>query len=282
MSRSLIVQMFEQYAAPTTLNWLVFCDNCEILLDVINVFEDTHDLHGYFTYRYQWILVSSDNSFDIIEANLGSIMNLVIVASDLSMHTGMFGYKRYLQKINCARCNVENVCLQKQQVFPNIYNRYNNITMVLTLVPWSTYIIKEPSGTYSGYYVRLMEMMAESLNFTLHTIEPADGQYGVLKNGQWTGMIRQLIDKEADIGTALTSSHERSLFVTPMRVSVRHAHEVVIYHKPEPIAVSMEILVRPFSTKLWLVFFGAFVGTMITFHLSQILIFPTNFDLSNK
>ena len=57
-----------------------------------------------------------------------------------------------------------------------------------------------------------MEIKDESLNFTLHRIEPADGQYGVLTNGQWTGMIRQLIDKEADIGTALMLSYERSLF----------------------------------------------------------------------
>ena len=208
-------------------------------------------------------------------------MNLVFIASDLTMHTEMFGHKRYLQKINCARFNTENLCLQKQ-LFPNIYNGYNNITMVFTLVPWSAYVNKEPSGTYSGYYVGLMEMMAESMNFTLHMIEPTDGQYGVLKNGQWTGMIRQLIDQEADIGTALTLSYERSLFVTPMRVSVRHAQEVIIYYKPEPIAVSMEILVRPFSTKVWLVFFGVFVGTMITFHLSQILTFLTNDGLQSK
>ena len=281
-SHSLIVQMFEQYAAPTTLNWLVFCDNCEILLKVINIFEDTHNIHGYFTYRYQWILVSSDSSLDTVEANLGNIMNLVVLASDLTMRTGMFGHKRYLQKINCARFNTEKFCLQKQQIFPNIYNGYNNVTMVFTLVPWATYVIREPSGTYSGYYVRLMEMMAEFLNFTLHMVEPADGQYGVLKNGQWTGMIRKLVDKEADIAGPLTLSHERSLYATPMRVIAMHTHEVVIYHKPEPIAVSMEILVRPFSTKVWLVFFGAFVGTMIPFHLSQILTFLTNGGLQSR
>ena len=52
-NRSLIVQMFEKFATPNQLNWLVYCDPCGILLNEINVFEDTHDLQGYLTFKYQ-------------------------------------------------------------------------------------------------------------------------------------------------------------------------------------------------------------------------------------
>ena len=269
-NHSSIVQMLERYAKPTRLNWLVFCDKCEIFLNEVNAFEDNHDLHGYFTYSYQWIFVPTSRTLETIEANLGRIMNVVVVTPDLTMFTGMFGSKRYLQEITCEGCDSKSFHLQKKQLFPNTINGFNNITLILTLVPWAPYTIKEPSGTYSGYYVHLMEMMAEKLNFTLRIIEPNDGHYGTLNNGQWTGMIGQLTKKQADIATGLTISHERSLYVTAMRVAVRHMHEVIIYHKPEPIAVSVEILVRPFSTEVWLIFISVLVGTMITFHFSQI------------
>ena len=39
-----------------------------------------------------------------------------------------------------------------------------------------------------------------SLNFTYTLIKPSDGQWGVLKNGKWTGMIGALQRKEVDIG----------------------------------------------------------------------------------
>ena len=42
-----------------------------------------------------------------------------------------------------------------------------------------------------------------SLNFTVEHRQPEDGQFGsVGDNGTWTGIVRKLIDKEADISTA--------------------------------------------------------------------------------
>ena len=39
------------------------------------------------------------------------------------------------------------------------------------------------------------------MNFTYKLRRPLDGQWGSLKdNGQWTGMIKELLLKEADIG----------------------------------------------------------------------------------
>ena len=270
-NHSLIVQMFEKYAAPTQLNWLVFSDNCGTLLKVINDFEDTHDFQGYFMYSYQWILVPRSRNLDSIEANLGEIMHLAVVSSDFTFYTGMFGEKRYLQEIKCKKRWSESLYISREQVFPNIFNGMNNITLVLTLVPWTTFTIKEASGQCTGYYVGIMRMTAEALNFTLHIIEPDDGQFGNLKNGRWMGMVRQLVEKEADVGFPLTTTHERSLYVHQMRVALRNSHARIIYHKPEPIAMSMEILVRPFSTEVWLIFVSVLVVTMIVFHLSESL-----------
>ena len=43
------------------------------------------------------------------------------------------------------------------------------------------------------------------MNFTYKLRRPLDGQWGSLKdNGQWTGMIKELLLKEADIGMSNT------------------------------------------------------------------------------
>ena len=270
-NRSLIVQMFEEFAAPTRLNWMVFCAPCEPLLKEINVFEDTHDLQGYFTYRYEWILVPSCNScIGAIEAKLGRITNILVVSTlNLSIYTGMFGAEsRYFQQVT-TEAHEQLRGLQRRDIFPNTYSGLNNLTLVFSVMPWSPYVIKATSGVYSGYYIGIMEIIAEKLNFTFQVTEPSDGKYGTLENGQWTGMIGQLIDKQADIAAVLTVSFERGLYVTQMRVPVRTHQQVVIYHRPEPMSMSVGILVKPFSPLVWLVFICTIIITMVAFHITQ-------------
>ena len=262
-NHSLIVQMFETYASPTQLNWLVFCAHCEILLNKINAFEATHDLQGYFTYRYQWILIQ--NSRSALEDSLGMIMHLLIFDQDETLGTAMFGMKRYFQPI-------KNVSLQRKQLFPNLLTGMNNITLTFTAMPWPPYIVKDENGLYSGYYIELMNMIAEKLNFTFHMTEPADKNYGSLENGEWTGMVRQLVDKEADIAVVLTQSYERSLCVTQMNIPVRVGYELVIYHKPEPSSMSIDFIVKPFTFQVWLISFGIFILTMVMFHIAQVVL----------
>ena len=58
-NRSLLVTRFEEIYKLSQMNWLVFCSNCVPLLSVINEFESSHQLQGYFTHMYQWILVTN-------------------------------------------------------------------------------------------------------------------------------------------------------------------------------------------------------------------------------
>ena len=267
-NHSLVAQMFETYAAPTQLNWLVFCAYCEILLEEVNAFEKTHDLQGYFTYRYQWILVPSFASNNI-EGSLGTIMHLLILDQHNTLYTAMFGTKRYLQKVTYAKQNQQ---LQRTGIFPNLLNGLNGITLTFTVMHWPPYIIKYNSSTYSGYYIHLMALIAESMNFTYHVIGPMDQKYGSVENGQWTGMIRQLVDKEADVAASLTQTYERGQVVTQIKTPVLIGYEVVMYHKPEPSAMSLDALRRPFNLKVWLAYLGALVATVIVFHVVQCLL----------
>ena len=263
-NHSVIVQMFETYAAPTQLNWLVFCTHCEILLDEINIFEQTHDLQGYLTYKYQWILVSSNTSY--LEESLGKIMNLIAIDKDQTAYMAMFGMKRYFQEIKKP---LGKHPLQKTQVFPNSLTGMNNITLTFSVLPWATYITKDSSGSYHGYYIELMDMIANELNFTFHITKPSDGNFGTFDNGIWTGMIGQLVNKKVDIALPLTLSYIRNKDTTQMTVPVTTGHNVVVYHKPDSAFMSADILVKPFTSTFWFIFVCSLGVTIIVFHVSE-------------
>ena len=114
-----------------------------------------------------------------------------------------------------------------------------------------------------------MDMVAQKLNFTYQITESFDGQYGSIENGEWTGLIRQLMDKKDDIAGILTQSYERGQQITQMSTALQVGYEVVMYHKPEPIAMSIDILMKPFSLNVWFVFLAILIVTMIIFHVSQ-------------
>ena len=208
MNQSLVVQTFEKYAAPTQLNWLVICSHCDTLLNEINVFEHTHDQQGYFIYQYQLILVTNINS--ALEEHLGTIMNLLVVPQDGNVYTAMFGSARYLQKV---KTSLQNDSLKKYNLFPNLLTGFNNITLTMTVMVWPPYITKDDTGVYTGYLVETMNIIAKRLNFTYQIIEPEDQEYGSLENGRWSGMMKDLVEKKADIACSLTLSSERSIFL---------------------------------------------------------------------
>ncbi|KAM0725746.1 Ionotropic receptor 25a [Formica fusca] len=57
------------------------------------------------------------------------------------------------------------------------------------------------TGSWYGFCIDLLDAIRETVPFEYEVREVEDGQYGSLKeNGTWNGMIRELIDKRADIG----------------------------------------------------------------------------------
>ena len=132
-NHSRIVQMFERHATSKQLNWLVFCTQCETLLNVINIFEDTHELQGCFKKKYQWMLVTNYNSLDA--TSLGDFMNLLVIDTDHNLYTSMFGMDRYFQKLKWP------LDMHASYIFPNLLTGYNNINIVFATIPWPPYIM---------------------------------------------------------------------------------------------------------------------------------------------
>ena len=167
---SLLVTKFEEIYKLSQMNWLVFCSNCVPLLSVINEFESSHQLQGYFTHMYQWILVTNFTQTRAhLEEHAGSVTNLAVLdmTANGDLYTLMFGSVRYFDLVRRHGDHAD--------IFPNIINGFNGAKLKLCVLPWEPFIIQESQEVYSGYYIKLLGLIAEELNFTFTVYEPEDG-----------------------------------------------------------------------------------------------------------
>lgn len=96
-------------------------------------------------------------------------------------------------------------------------NKAITLYKIVTLVQ-PPFIYREETADgvrYVGYCMELLQTIKEELNFEYEIYEVPDGKYGFMdEEGNWNGMIRELIDKKADIALgALSLMAEREEFV---------------------------------------------------------------------
>ena len=48
---------------------------------------------------------------------------------------------------------------------------------------------------FKGFVVDLIAKIAEKADFDYRLHEVADGTYGIMRDGKWNGLIRELVDK---------------------------------------------------------------------------------------
>lgn len=61
---------------------------------------------------------------------------------------------------------------------------------------------KDSNGNpvFTGYCMELLQMISENLNFSYEVSVAPDGEFGNLnENGEWNGMIRELMDKVREL-----------------------------------------------------------------------------------
>ncbi|XP_070208836.1 glutamate receptor ionotropic, delta-2-like [Littorina saxatilis] len=133
--------------------------------------------------------------------------------------------------------------------------------------PLTPYIMdshESGQNKYSGFCVDLLDILAESLNFTFSFVKPPDGEWGDKRDGNWTGLVRLLEKKEADICLTLAPSAERSE-VVDWTVPFDNWHNgVAVRTRPDATAAGMAFI-APFH---WMVY----VCIGVTFFLATLVL----------
>ena len=114
-----------------------------------------------------------------------------------------------------------------------------------------TYIWDDEGNVkYSGLIFALLDEISYTLNFTYVVREPADGLWGSQVNGQWNGLIRQVMDKEVMLAAApIPISLERQQVVNFTTTLDRQPY-TFMYRRPEEISKAI-LIMYPFTPFVW-------------------------------
>ncbi|XP_077984684.1 glutamate receptor 4-like [Glandiceps talaboti] len=152
-----------------------------------------------------------------------------------------------------------------------------NKTLIITTIEAEPYYMLKKNADeftdeqdkYEGYCVDLLKAISSELKFKYKFKLVSDGKYGGydIKTGQWDGMVRELIDGEADVAVApLTITSQREQFVeftTPfMNLGIS-----IMIKKPQNTKPGVFSFLHPLSHEIWMCIVFAYVGVSVVLFL---------------
>uniref|UniRef100_T1INX6 Ionotropic glutamate receptor L-glutamate and glycine-binding domain-containing protein n=1 Tax=Strigamia maritima TaxID=126957 RepID=T1INX6_STRMM len=106
-----------------------------------------------------------------------------------------------------------------------------------------------------GFCGQLISDLHTKFNISFRLIETKDGQFGRLKrNGNWTGMIGDVVYDKADIAACVTPTVTRNQFVD-FSPELYFSNNRILYRKLDDKEWSYTFFLNPFKTKDWLSIF---------------------------
>ena len=150
-----------------------------------------------------------------------------------------------------------------------------NLQLVITTVLNEPYTMlrdsaerKEGNDRFEGYGIDLIEELSKILQFKYTFQLVKDKAYGVKnKNGEWNGMIGEILRGEADLAVAdltITSKREEAVdFTLPfMNTGIS-----ILFKKPTAKVTSLFSFLSPFSMVVWIYVVGAYIAVSVILFL---------------
>ncbi|XP_071499997.1 glutamate receptor 4-like [Diadema antillarum] len=150
-----------------------------------------------------------------------------------------------------------------------------NKTIIVTTVLESPFVMmKHPKESYTGndryegYCVDLLAQINEHHKFKFEIRARNDSKYGAMDaNGNWDGMILELIKGDADIALApltINSDRERVIDFTKPYMSLGVS---IMIKKPQNTRPSVFSFLHPLSYEIWLSIIFAYLGVSVVLFL---------------
>nr|XP_045010944.1 glutamate receptor ionotropic, kainate 2 isoform X3 [Jaculus jaculus] len=143
----------------------------------------------------------------------------------------------------------------------NITDSLSNRSLIVTTILEEPYVLFKKSDKplygndrFEGYCIDLLRELSTILGFTYEIRLVEDGKYGAQDdaNGQWNGMVRELIDHKADLAVAplaITYVREKVIdFSKPfMTLGIS-----ILYRKPNGTNPGVFSFLNPLSPDIWM------------------------------
>ncbi|XP_043920916.1 glutamate receptor ionotropic, kainate 2 isoform X2 [Protopterus annectens] len=151
----------------------------------------------------------------------------------------------------------------------NISDSLSNRSLIVSTILEEPYTMFKKSDKplygndrFEGYCIDLLKELANILGFTYEIRLVEDGKYGAPDdtNGQWNGMVRELMDHKADLAVAplaITYVREKVIdFSKPfMTLGIS-----ILYRKPNGTNPGVFSFLNPLSPDIWMYILLAYLG----------------------
>ncbi|KAL8608295.1 hypothetical protein ACOMHN_042162 [Nucella lapillus] len=149
------------------------------------------------------------------------------------------------------------------EVFPNVKWRLNGQKLSVGTAAWEPFVVVEHNsdGTaqYSGLCIDILRALSLSLNFTYELRVPEDGQFGSAVDGNWTGLIKMLKDREVQLVVAPLAVDELRAAVVDFSTPFYLDYTGVLFRRPDPAPHKWKTYFRPFRLEVVLIVIVVFV-----------------------
>ncbi|XP_078679269.1 glutamate receptor ionotropic, kainate 2-like [Branchiostoma floridae x Branchiostoma belcheri] len=146
---------------------------------------------------------------------------------------------------------------QLRHLSGDIFNKTLRVVTVQRAPFTMTRVGANNKTEYYGFCVDMVTELSRYLGFNYEMYDVRG--FGVKKNGNWTGQIREILNGNADFSVApLSVSPERQMvvdFTTPFM----HSGVGMVTQAPELDHMGYFGFVKPFRTEVWLAIIGAFL-----------------------
>lgn len=141
-------------------------------------------------------------------------------------------------------------------------------TLTVTTILEKPFAMKTESDALEGYAIDLLTELAQSLgiNYTLHIVK--DGKYGSKdQEGNWNGMVGEIIRKEADLAIApLTITTVRENAISFTKPFMQTGIGILLKKDTADEGSYMFGFLNPFSKELW-------IGIIISYVITSLCLF---------
>ncbi|XP_051493024.1 probable glutamate receptor isoform X1 [Apus apus] len=135
-------------------------------------------------------------------------------------------------------------------------------TLTVTTIPEDPYVMVR-NAELEGYCIDLLKALSGMLHFSYRVKVVGDGKYGAVSaSGNWTGMIGEILRKEADIAVApLTVTSEREEVVSFTTPFLQTGIGILLRKDTISQELSFFHFLAPFSKEIWTGLLFAYVLT---------------------
>ncbi|ESO96449.1 hypothetical protein LOTGIDRAFT_115645 [Lottia gigantea] len=140
--------------------------------------------------------------------------------------------------------------------------------------------IQDNKTIYTGICIDLLRELSVRLNFSYELIEPPDLDWGIVKDGRWTGLVGQLTRHEVDLVVAAVTITDQRETAIDFSFPYFFDYTGVYLKKPDPGIDKWYTLLAPFKWQVLLCILCALL--FATFFLFTIETTNPYYDIKNN